>query len=384
MTAKMTSRERVLASINHQEPDRVPFILNGCTSTSITTEAYIKLAAHLGIPTGDIREYSVIHDLPYVNEEIMQALEIDVRPVVAELPMSKFRKVEQKDGSHMLYDEWNCGWEMRADSVHYIPMDCPLNKAESVEEIENFDWPDPDDAERFSDAGDRAANLRENTEYAVYGNIINSNIFLRSTYLRGFERFLMDTVANKEFAHALLEKVTEVQLGVAKNFLKKCGKYLDIIRLGDDIATQDNLLLSPSSYREFIKPYHQKYFSRIKELTDAKLMYHTCGAVYTAIPDLIDIGVDILNPIQVTCKNMSDTKKLKEEFGDKLAFCGGIDTQQILPFGTPDEVEQETSRRIKDLASGGGYLLAAVHNFQAEVPPENIVRMFETGKSCKP
>jgi uroporphyrinogen decarboxylase len=382
MSASMTSRERVLAAINHQKPDRVPFVLNGCTSTSITTQAYINLAAHLGIPTGKVQEYSVIHDLSYVNEAVMNALDIDVRPVVAELPMSKYRTVDLGEGAHMLYDEWHCGWERRADSIHYIPMDCPLNKATSVDEIESFDWPDPDDSERFADAGRRAADLREGTEYAVYGNIINSNIFLRCTYLRGFERFLMDTVANKEFAHALLAKVTEVQLGVAVNFLNKCGKYLDIIRVGDDIATQDNLLLSPPSYREFIKPYHNTYFSRIKELTDAKLMYHTCGAVYSAIPDLIEIGVDILNPIQVTCKNMSDTKKLKDEFGDKLAFCGGIDTQKILPFGTPEEVEQETCRRIRDLAPGGGYLLAAVHNFQGEVPPENIVRMFDAGKKC--
>ena len=377
----MTPRERVLAAINHQEPDRVPFILNGCTSTSITTPAYLNLARHLNIPTGKIREYSVIHDLPYVNEAIMQALDIDIRPVVAELPMSKYRTVEMDGGGHMLYDEWHCGWEQRPNIIHYIPMDSPLGKATSIEEIENFNWPDPDDSERFADAGNRAADIRKSTKYAVYGNIINSNIFLRCTYLRGFEKFLMDTVANPEFAHALLAKVTEVQLGVAVNFLNKCGKHLDIIRVGDDIGTQNNLLLSPDAYRKFIKPYHCKYFSRIKELTDAKLMYHTCGAVYPAIPDLIDIGVDILNPVQVTCENMSDTKKLKDEFGDQLAFCGGIDSQNILPFGSQEEVELETSRRLNDLSLGGGYLLAAVHNFQAEVPPENIVKMYETGKN---
>jgi len=354
-------------------------VLNGCTSTSITTDALVKLARHLGIHLGPIREYSLLHTLPFVDEQILKALNIDIRPVVATLPVKKFR-FHQENGNQVVYDEWGTGWERRPDSPHYIPVKNPMKEA-TIDDIERYPWPDPDDPERFAGVEETAKTIFENTSYAVYGNVINNNIFLRSTYLRGFEQFLSDLVLDQEFAHVLLSKVTDIQKRITANFLSRCGKYLDIFRAGDDLATQSSLIMSPACYRTMIKPYQKEYFSLIKKITDAKLLYHSCGAIHQAIPDLIDIGVDILNPIQVSCKSMADTKKLKEEFGSALSFCGGIDTQHLLPYGTPDEVEREVGNRIQDLAPGGGYLLAAVHNVQDDVPVENICRMFEAGKT---
>jgi uroporphyrinogen decarboxylase len=314
-----------------------------------------------------------------VTEKIMQALDIDIRPVVAGLPMSKFREEQDGAGGVMLYDEWGCGWAKKGDSTHYIPAESPLKDA-TLEDLEKYDWPDPDNPERFVGISERARELYENSNYAVYGNVINNNIFLRATYLRGFTQFLMDLVSDEQFSHALLQQIVKIQARITSNFLDQCGKYIDIFRAGDDIATQENLIMSPDCYRKMIKPHQKAYFASIKERTDAKLLFHSCGAIYPALDDLIEIGVDVLNPIQVTCDLMSDTKKLKEEFGDRLSFCGGIDTQRLLPLGTPDDVMRETCRIISDMGHGGGYLLAAVHNFQEEVPPENILSMFAAVK----
>jgi uroporphyrinogen decarboxylase len=163
-------------------------------------------------------------------------------------------------------------------------------------------------------------------------------------------------------------------------FLDEVGEYLDMIEIPDDLAMQDRLFMSPRTYREMIKPYHAEYFAFIKEYTEAKILYHCCGNIYPLIDDLIEIGIDVLNPVQVSAGDMGDTAKLKHEFGGQLAFCGGIDTQSVLPFGTPEDVRAEVRKRIRDLAPGGGYLLAAVHSIQNDVPAENIVAMFQSAQ----
>ena len=197
--------------------------------------------------------------------------------------------------------------------------------------------------------------------------------------MRGLEQFLQDMIIDKAFAHALMRKITDFQKQRAKQYLSVAGKYIDIFRTSDDLGTQDSLMMSPAMYREMVKPYQEEYFSTIKEYTDAKILYHCCGAVFPLIEDLIEVGVDILNPVQVSCENM-DTRMLKEHFGGRLSFCGGIDSQFILPQGTPEAVEAEVKKRITDLAPGGGYLLNPVHTIQADVPPENIVRLYAAGK----
>lgn len=189
----------------------------------------------------------------------------------------------------------------------------------------------------------------------------------------------MDLVANPKFAEAIMDKMVEFYFGYWEEIRPLVGRYVQIIKMGDDLGGQDGSLIGRELYRKMIKPRHKEIFSFIKKRTDAKLYLHSCGAIYEFIPDIIECGVHVLNPIQVSAEGM-DTKRLKQEFGDRLSFWGAIDTQSILPFGTPVDVEQEVKRRIGDLASGGGYVLSSMHNIQANVPPENIVAMFEAAR----
>jgi uroporphyrinogen decarboxylase len=180
-----------------------------------------------------------------------------------------------------------------------------------------------------------------------------------------------------KFVAALLDKALEIQLGVCRQVLRALGDNVDVLVFADDLGTQDNLQISPKMYRSIIKPRQKALFEAVRELSSAKLLFHSDGAIADIIPDLIEIGVDAINPVQPTCRGM-DTAVLKRRYGEVLSFWGSIDTQHVLPFGTPQEVEDEVKRRIDDLAPGGGFVLAAVHNIQPEVPPENVVAMFET------
>jgi uroporphyrinogen decarboxylase len=254
----------------------------------------------------------------------------------------------------------------------------PLQEAEDLEAIESYPWPDPKETIVTDGLRERARRLRQETDFAVCGYMGGASIFEQTWYLRSYEGLLIDFMVNKEFAHALLSKVLDVRKKNADIYLSEVGEYLDVFQIGDDIATQENPAMSPVLYREMLKPYHAELFRYIKERTPAKLYYHSCGSVIPLIDDLIEIGVDALNPIQVSAKGM-DTAELKRRFGDRIAFWGAIDSQRTLPFGSVDTVRAEVRQRISDLGPGGGYILAGVHNLQPDIPPENIVAMYEEG-----
>lgn len=214
------------------------------------------------------------------------------------------------------------------------------------------------------------------TDFALVGSTTGS-IFQKAQSLRGFDQFLLDLLERKDFALHLMSILTAFYKKVLKNFLGVTGKYLDVIKMADDLAIQDSLWMSPNLYREMIKPFHKELFATIKkEAPNTKILFHSCGAKRNLIPDLIDAGIDILNPVQVSSKGM-DTEALKKEFGKKIAFWGGIDTQHILPYGNKKQVIEETEKRIRHLSVGGGYVLGAVHNIQPKVPCENILAMYQ-------
>lgn len=201
---------------------------------------------------------------------------------------------------------------------------------------------------------------------------------LMCSWLRGMEQFFMDMATNKKLANYLLDRVTEGACTAWENSLAEIGDLLDVAHTGDDLANQLAPMISMDMFEELLKPRYRKIIDIIKKHTDARISFHTCGSVYKFIPHLIDIGVDIFNPVQVSAADM-DTKKLKKEFGDDIVFWGGgCDTQRVLPYGTRDEVREEVKRRIDDLAEGGGFVFNQVHNIQAGVPPENIMAMYET------
>jgi uroporphyrinogen decarboxylase len=220
-----------------------------------------------------------------------------------------------------------------------------------------------------------AGHLFHETDYAVVGCPGFNGVWERTWYLCGFERILEGLMVDQEFVHAVLRRVTDLCKAALGRYLELTGPYIQVIKMGDDLGAQNGPLMSPKTYRAVVKPYHKELFDFVKARTKARLFLHTCGSVYRLLPDLLDAGVEVLNPVQVSAADM-DTRRLKAEFGDRLSFMGAIDTQHVLPFGTPEEVRREVERRIADLAPGGGYIVAPVHNVQADVSPENLVTMY--------
>ncbi len=369
----LTSRERVLLAINHQEPDRVPIVFGADGSTAMLLPAYENLKQHLGIAT-ETRLFDRAFQYARIDEELMTRFGSDVRTIVG--PASS--RCASVDGPNDAFtDCWGITWQRPQGGYYYDMVSQPLKNARTPKEIEEYPWPVPEMILDLNGLAEHAIRLRRESSHAILGIHEGlSSLFEASWYLRGLTEFMMDLAGNPEIAHAILRHMTDVAKESTALFLKEVGQYIDIYRVGDDLGIQNGTIISPGMFREMVKPYLAEYYDMIHNMTDAKLMLHSCGSVSSIMEDLIEIGVDILNPVQVSAKDM-DPGELKARFGDRLCFCGGIDTQQVLPRGTQEEVQEEVQRRIQELAPGGGYLLAAVHAIQPDVPPENVCTMFE-------
>jgi uroporphyrinogen decarboxylase len=271
-------------------------------------------------------------------------------------------------------DEWGVTWQRRPSVAYYEVVDAPLANA-TEDDIERYAWPDLTHPSRFGGLASKARAIRANG-YAVVA-MTGVSPFEQIGLLRGLAAWLIDLAVNPEFAQALLNKVTSLMKASVVKLLEEAGDYIDVVVTSDDLGTQKAPMISPRMYRKMVKPYHAELLSAIKSRTKAKVFFHSDGNIYPLIGDLVEIGVDLLNPVQVSATNMGDTARLKREFGDRLSFCGGIDTQDVLPRGTMNDVRREVRRRIQDLAPGGGYVLAAVHCIQPDVPPENVCAMFD-------
>jgi len=372
---EMTSRERVLAALNHEEPDRVPVDIGSSITTTMVLAGYKKLKKYLGINESPNIVISRMFQSVKMDERILKRFQVDFRPVFYRGP-TKWKDIEGPNDTYV--DEWGLKLKRAANGFYYDMIDHPLKNA-TIEDLEAYNWPDPLDPGRFKGIEEEARELHENTDYAIVGPGCSVGFFELSWYLRSLEQLFMDMVLNPNFVHALFRKVLDIRKSILGEYLKRVGKYLDVVYSADDLGTQKSPLMSPDLYRKMVKPYQKELFTFIKERTDAKIFYHSCGDVYPLIPDLIEIGVDALNPVQVTANDM-DTKKLKEKFGNKITFWGAIDTQHVLPYGTLKEVKEEVKKRIKDLAPGGGYVLAPVHAIQPDVPPDNILCMCEAAR----
>ncbi len=375
MTAPMTHRQRVMTALAHQEPDRVPIDLGGTRCSSLHIGAHKKMKAHFGIPdTGE----TIIHRImqtALVDEGILEALDVDCRFVGTGSPDSA-PDIEMPNERYQ--DEWGVIREKPEGSHYYDLVSMPLSGDITLADIVKYKMPDPLDPGRFRGLKERVKRLKEDTDYAVILGLPGGFVHY-SQYLRGFEDWFMDLRANKVLAGALFDAIEENTRVTCVEALRQVGDMVDVVMVGDDIAHQRGPLCHPDLYREMIKPRHKRLWRAIHEHTTAPLLLHTCGSVYKILDDLIEIGVDIINPVQVAAKDM-ETDRLKREFGDRVCFWGGIDTQWVLPQGTPDDVRREVDRRIADLAPGGGYILNAVHNIQPDVPVENVLTMFAYAK----
>jgi len=366
----VTSRERVLASLRHEEPDRVPIDLGGGT-TGIEVEAYDRLKALLGFKS---RTKTFVRDHVEVDDPILDRFGIDTRYVRVGAPRGYQVRLDP-DNSYL--DIWGTRWQKAPSSLYWDMVAHPIAES-TLEALAAYRWPDPHDPGRTVGIAERARSLRAQETYAVVLDTTGFGAFEQGWALRGFETFYMDMVAEPQFAEALIQGVADYQVALYDRVLAEVGPYVDVVMVAEDLGSQDGPLISPETYRRMVKPAQKRVWQFIKSRTAAKLFLHSCGSVRRFIPDLIEIGVDILNPVQVAAGGM-DPQELKREFGKDLVFWGGgCDTQRVLTFGTPDDVEREVRRRIRELAPGGGFVFNQIHNIQPGVPPENVVRMFET------
>jgi uroporphyrinogen decarboxylase len=372
--ATMTHRERVLRALNHQEPDRVPLDLGGSRSSSLVVEAYERLSRHLGSLEPPCI-FSKWLNIAHPSEAMLQRFDIDTRSLSQGDP-DNWQDIVFPDGSYQ--DEWGVVRSRPPGSLYYDLTKSPLAGDVDVADLKKFLWPDAHDPGRCRGLEEAAARLHRGTDYAVVLSM-PGGIVHQAQFMRGFEDWFADLIANPALSQALMERLADLWIEMAKDELDAVGNSVDICFFGDDMAFQDGPMMSMDLYRKLIKPHHKRLFSYIRSRTSARIAYHTCGSVVHLIPDLIEMGVDALNPVQVSAKGM-DSKKLKREFGKDICFWGAIDTQRVLPFGTPDDVRAEVKRRINDLGPGGGYILCAVHNIQADVSPENICAMYDTAR----
>lgn len=392
----MNSRERVLATLNHEEPDRVPVDLGGMLSTGIHVLAYNMLKSYLGISGGRTRIYDLIQQLARPEKNILEMFGADVwavieepekwKPItlpdrtIAEVP-SDWNPVTLDDGSRAIIKGSHVMFKMAKDGYYFDPVYSPLQNA-NVEDLDESSWleyrpwgmHDPDSLRRLEK---EAKRLYEKTNFALMANF-GGNIFETAYPLRGLGKFLVDMYSNQKFAEKLMDRIVEMQKKTFEEYISAVGDYVQIIQVGDDLGTQHGPFMSLEIYRKLLKPRHRRLWQFIKKKTDAYLFLHCCGSISQFIPDLIELGVDALNPVQVSAKGM-DTNRLKKDFGDDITFWGGgCDTQKVLPYRTLRDVEEEVRRRIRDLAPGGGFVFSQVHNIQPGVPPENIIAMYRT------
>ncbi len=368
----MNHKERVLTALNHEEPDRVPVDLGG-RQTTFMIETYDKFKAYIGLNDLPTNIMSHKWQTAYVDEQILNRFSIDcrhIRPPVKTEP----EFTDTGDNKTTFIDEW--GVKRIVDAGYASIIEYPLQTA-ALEDLESYEWPDPVEMFDYSSIRSQALQLHKEGQYAIVGSMGSpGNIFEQSWYLRGLTEFFLDLVDNKEYAHALMSRITEIRKQNAECFLREVGEYLDVFQLADDLAMQNGPYMSPDLYREMIKPYQVDLFEFVKSLTSARIYYHSCGSITRLLDDLIEVGVDILNPVQVTAENM-ETNQLKQRFGNRLSFWGAMDTTEILPNGTTGDVRNEVRRVIHDLAPHGGFVLSSVHNLQPDIPPENILAMFE-------
>ena len=370
-------RERVLTSLNHEQPDRVPLDFGGIGPTDIVVPAYENLKKYVGLKFEE-KAAGKFQRTVIPDEQILQKFDIDTRTIrLGEFKSRTRRSIDDET----FVDVWGTTWK-RAEGNFIINVDGAFQKSDPrIEILENFSWPDPNDPGLYEGLREKAEALRKNTDFAIVLSLMYGNGILKQcTNMRGFAELLMDFSDNPEFACRLMDFMTDISIRIAERALDAVGENVDVLYYADDLGHQQSTLISPQMYRKLIKPRHKRFFDAVKARNEAKILLHSDGAISPLIEDLIEIGVDALNPVQVSACAM-DPVRLKKEFGDRLAFWGAIDTREVLPFRSPEEVRKEVRRMIGLMGKGGGYVLASVQTIQAEVPPENIVAMFEEAKS---
>ncbi len=403
----MNSRQRVLAAVNHQQPDRVPIDFGGHRSSAIAAIAYRKLREALGLEEKPIRVYDPIQQLAVIHDDVLDRFGVDT------IELGRGFAQEDKhwadwtlpDGSPCKMPVWATPereegrWVMKSSSGRVVGQ-----MPDGAIYFEQTYWPyyEDDDLDRLPEAMaecmwiamrtppgplvagkfgadamvEGAKKLRQGTDRAILA-LFGGNLLEIGQFLYRNDKFLMMMAGRPKRVHEFLDRLVEMHLDNLERFLGLLGPYIDIIVFGDDLGMQSGPQMSPAMYREFFKPRHARMWRRAKQLADVKVKLHSCGGIRQLLPDLIEAGLDAINPVQINCTGM-DAAELKAEFGDQLTFWGGgCDTHYVLPLGTPEEVREHVSKQVSILSPGGGFVFQQIHNVLADVPPENIIAMFD-------
>jgi uroporphyrinogen decarboxylase len=414
----MTSRERVLAAIAHREPDRVPVDLGGMRSTGITAIAYSRLKERLGLAAGPARVYDVVQQLALPAPEILDFAGADVidlgRAWLTE--PADWKPWILPDGSpaelpsYVDFEPHDGGWLVRSADGTVIAEMPPGAFYLGQKHFPLLDW-DGDPAvldrlpelmtkvmwsalptapfhrpltpEHLADIREKAKALNETTDKAIMIGF-GGNLLEWGAYLCRYDQFLMDLIEDRPKAEKLLDRLVEMHLGNLEKVLDAVEGYVQVIQMGDDLGTQQGMAMSPRLYREVFKPRQKAIFDRIRRRRGIHLFLHSCGSIVDILPDLIEVGVEIINPVQTSARGM-DPARLKREFGRDLTFWGGgCDTQRVLPEGTPEEIRRHVRERLDIFAPGGGFVFCQVHNILPNIPPENIVAMYDEVCGSRP
>lgn len=379
----MNSRERIIAALEHEVPDRIPFDFGSTFVTGITKNAYLRLAEYLGEAAGDIELCDVVQQLAVVKESMLQRLEVDVRGVVPNI-VRKGPAILRVEGGDEFVDEWGVRWRRPEGGLYFDVVGSPFSGDIGEKDIEGFAWSDACDPALFAGLAERAKEYYERG-YAVILENICAGVFEMCCRVRGAEQFYMDLAMNPDIACRLMDKFVELKIRYYEAAAEVLGQYVQLLREVDDMAGQETMVISPAMYRELIKPRHRQLFEAQRKFFPKPfyIFFHSDGAIHNIIPDFIEIGVDVLNPVQLTAKGM-DAANLKKEYGKDITFWGGgVDTQNILPRGTPDQVKANVTERIGQLAPSGGFVFATVHNIQDDVPAENLAAMIEAFRAAR-
>lgn len=395
----MTSRERVIASINHKEPDMVPIDFGGTPSSGVNIIAYLNLKKFLGATQGIPKVYDLFQQLALPEEELIKRMQSDViilhrQKPRFDIPVDSWKEWMLKDGAQCLVPEKfnplinekgdleiiendTVIARMPANGYYFDIMHNPHKDIETYTDIDKIKFPVLDDFE-LNYLQNKAKDLYENTEYAIVGSF-GGSILETGQRCWGFEKFLVEMALNEELVRYWVEKLTKSHLENLERYLKATGKYINVIQFSDDLGTQQSLMISKTAYRNIIKPYHSILYGYVhKYYPGIKVLLHSCGAIYELIPDLIEAGVDAVNPVQISAEGMNPTR-LKREFGKDMIFWGGgMDMQFTVNSGTLEQIEHRVMELMDIFKPGGGFVFAPVHNIQENVQPEKIIAIYDT------
>lgn len=374
----MNRRDLFEATINHGQPERV-LVDYGKHIGSFHRSAYTLLTEHLGLEV-ETRILDRMAQNVVLDEAVCQRLGIDFRWLVPHWVGVHDVEIDGRPG---YVDMWQTPHKWTEVGQYYAIHAQPLGQETlTLAEIDSFDWPNPDNPAMFEGLREQARQWHENTDYIVGADGIKAGILQTASQIRGYDKLFLDFALHPEIAHALLSKISGLLNEMYRAYLRAVGRYVQVVVITDDQGTQNSLLVSPKMFREFIKPYLRSLIEAIKgEAPHVQVLMHCDGAILRIVDDLIEAGVDILNPIQTVVTGFEDTAALKARFGDCVCFHGGIDVQQVLPSATVNGVRQEVARRIGDLGQDGGYILAPCHNINVDIPLANVLALFEAPRA---